>query len=345
MSESAIDVFCHYLPPKFSERALEINSAPPFMWTRALKMKVMVDLDARLELMESFPGYRQIPSLVSPPIEMLGSPGQTPELAKIANDEMSQIRRSHPDLFPSFVASLPLNNPDASMEEAERAVKELDAAGVQIFTPVLGEAVDHPKFLQIFELMGSLGKAVWLHPAGGMNRPDYKGEDYSRFESWWVLRWPYESSLAMYRLVFSGLFDRYPDLPIVTHHSGGIVPMMEGRLGSGLDLLGTRTPPEYEEAIAPKIGERPLDAIRRFYADTATFGSRPAIECGLEFFGVDRMLFASDMPFDPEEGPGYIRETLRAIREMDLSDEESRKILSGNAERIFGLTAGKGSNG
>ena len=315
------------------------------MWQRALRMRVMVDLAARLELMARFPGYRQIPSLASPPIEMLGTPEQTPELARIANDEMAEMCRNHPEQFPAFVASLPLNNSEASMTEAERAVSQLGAAGVQIFTPVLGEAVDQSRFLQLFELMGRRNKAVWLHPAGGMDRPDYYGEGVSKFESWWVFRWPYESSLAMYRLIFTGLFDRYPNLPVVTHHSGGMVPMLEGRLGSGLELLGTRTPENCLEAIAPRIGEKPLLAMRRFYADTATFGSRSAIECGLEFFGIDRMLFASDMPFDPEEGPGYIRETLRAIGEMDLSETDRVKILSGNAERLFHLTERRGGNG
>ncbi|MCA9443111.1 MAG: amidohydrolase [Candidatus Omnitrophica bacterium] len=335
--DEAIDVFCHCLTPRFCNRALEVCVTPPLMWTRALNMKVMVDIEARLSLMKGFPGYRQIPSLASPPIEMLGTPEETPELARIANDELAEMCQQRLDEFPSFVASLPLNNPEESMVEAERATRDLGAAGIQIFTPVLGRAVDQPEILQLFELMGTLGKAVWLHPAGGMNRPDYQGEKVSRFESWWTLRWPYESSLAMYRLIFTGIFDRYPDLPIVTHHSGGMIPMMAGRLGSGLELLGTRTPPEMEEAIAPAIGEKPLEAMRRFYADTATFGSRSAIECGLEFFGPDRMLFASDMPFDPEEGPGYIRETLKAIGEMNISDEDRQKVLSGNAERIFRL--------
>ena len=335
---AVVDVFCHCLPPKYCERALEVCGSPPFMWERARKMKVMVNLEARLQLMDQFPGYCQIPSLASPPIEMLVSPDESPELARIANDEMAEMCRSHPDRFPSFVASLPLNHPEASMAEARRAISQLGASGVQIFTPVLGEAVDQPKFLQLFELMGELGRAVWLHPAGGMNRPDYHGEPVSRFESWWVLRWPYETSLAMYRLILTGLFDRFPDLMVITHHSGGIVPMVEGRLGPGLELLGTRTPPEYQEALAPAIRETPLQAMKRFYADTATFGSRSAIECGLNFFGIDRMLFGTDMPFDPEEGTGYIRATLAAIDEMNLSPEDQQKILSGNARRVLGLT-------
>lgn len=337
MTETVIDVFCHLLTPRFCERALEVCAAPPFMWERARKMKVMVDLDSRLELMSRFPGYRQIPSLVSPPIEMLGTPEQTPELAAIANDEMAEICADHPQEFPSFVASLPLNNPEASLQEAERAVRELGAAGIQVFTPVVNAPVDRSEFLQLFERMAELGKAVWLHPAGGMNRPDYESETVSRYESWWVLRWPYESSVAMYRLAMSGIFDRYPDLVVITHHAGGMIPMMEGRLDSGLELLGTRTPEAHRAAVASLIREKPVDAMRRFHADSATFGSRAAIECGLAFFGVERMLFASDMPFDPEEGPGYIRETLRAIREMDLSEADRAKILSGNAERIFGL--------
>ena len=113
--------------------------------------------------------------------------------------------------------------------------------------------------------------------------------------------------------------------------------MMEGCLGPGMELLGTRTPQECADVVTTSLSEPLLDALRRFYADTASFGSRSAIECGLAFFGTDKLLFASDMPFDPEGGAGYIRETLRAIKEMELSDSARAKILHGNAERLLGL--------
>jgi predicted TIM-barrel fold metal-dependent hydrolase len=169
-----------------------------------------------------------------------------------------------------------------------------------------------------------------------MTTPDYSTEKVSKFDLWWALGWPYETSVAMGRLVFSGLFDRCPDLAIITHHVGGMIPMMEGRIGSGLDLLGTRVLPGYEQAVKTSLKQRPLEAFRKFYADTASFGSRAAIECGKAFFGIDRLLFATDMPFDPEQGPGYIRETFRAIDGMALSADQREAILFRSALKLCG---------
>ncbi len=118
--------------------------------------------------------------------------------------------------------------------------------------------------------------------------------------------------------------------------------MMEGRFGPGLKMLGTRNPPELADAVATPLEEAPLDAFRRFYADTATFGSQAAIECGIAFFGAKHMMFGSDMPFDPEKGPGFIRETLSAIDKMSLSPRDRRKILSQNAGAVLGLDHRRG---
>jgi hypothetical protein len=80
-----------------------------------------------------------------------------------------------------------------------------------------------------------------------------------------------------------------------------------------------------------------LQACRKFYADTASFGARPAIECGRAFFGVDRLLFATDMPFDPGQGRDYIHATLAAIASMDLTAKERKQVLWENARRLFKL--------
>lgn len=74
-----------------------------------------------------------------------------------------------------------------------------------------------------------------------------------------------------------------------------------------------------------------------FYADTALFGSLSGTICGLDFFGVGNVLFASDSPFDPEKGPGYIRETIRVIEKLPISDEERKRIFEGNARRVLKL--------
>lgn len=88
-----------------------------------------------------------------------------------------------------------------------------------------------------------------------------------------------------------------------------------------------------------ELKERPIDYFKEFYADTATFGSKSAIECALNFYRADREVFASDAPFDPEKGPMYIRETIRCIEEIDMSEVDRAKIFHGNAIALMGLKA------
>jgi aminocarboxymuconate-semialdehyde decarboxylase len=118
-----------------------------------------------------------------------------------------------------------------------------------------------------------------------------------------------------------------------------MVPYFEGRVGPGWDQLGTRTSDEDYGALLKKLKKRPLDYFRMFYADTAVFGSQAATECGLKFFGADRVLFASDAPFDPEKGSAYIRWTIEIIDRLDITPAERSAIYEGNARRLLKLPA------
>jgi aminocarboxymuconate-semialdehyde decarboxylase len=162
---------------------------------------------------------------------------------------------------------------------------------------------------------------------------DYRTEDVS---AWWALGWPYETGAAMARLVFSGTFERHPGLKIITHHLGGIVPYLEGRVGYGWDQLGVRTSGVDYSGVLRTLKTRPVDHFRRFYADTAMFGAHAATRCGLEFFGADRVLFASDMPFDPTPGL-YMRETIRVLESLDLDADQKERIYCGNAKQLLKL--------
>lgn len=332
-----IDIFCHMLPAEYCAAAERALAKPSFMFARAQAIPVMVNLEARFRVMDQFAGYQEVPSLASPTPEQLADAAASPALARVANDAMATIADRHRDRFPGFVATLPLNNPEASLSEAERAVVELGAAGVQITTSVGGRPIDAPEYLALFELMWQRGRAVWLHPVRPMSRADYPSEEFSKFDIWWSLGWPHETSIAMARLAFAGLFDRCPGAVVITHHVGGTIPMMEGRLGSGMELLGTRNPPELSHAVRHEMKTTPLQAVRKFYADTASFGSSAAIECGRKFFGADHLLFATDMPFDPEQGPGYIRKTLAALAELNLTTSEHESVLWKNAQRLLKL--------
>ncbi len=119
----------------------------------------------------------------------------------------------------------------------------------------------------------------------------------------------------MTRLVYSKIMDNHPNLKIITHHFGGIVPMLEGRLGPGNDVMGSRTSDEDYVGLRKSLKKRPLDYFKQdFWADTAVFGGKPATKCGLEFYPLEKIVFASDCPFDPEGGTMYPRQTLRDPR-------------------------------
>jgi uncharacterized protein len=331
-----IDVFNHIFPKPFFERLLDVvvNRGATKRW---LNIPFLHDLDVRFRMLEEFgPDYRQILSLSAPPIESINPDrGITLDLATLANDSMADLVRVHPARFPGFIASLPLNYPDQSVAELERAVTALGALGVQLFSNVNGVPLDDPRFWPLFETSERLRCPILLHPARGAAFADYVGEPKSKYEIWWTFGWPYETSAAMQRLVFSRLFDRLPAIRIVAHHLGAMIPYFEGRIGHGLDQLGARTADEDYAALLASLPKRPYDYFKMFWADTAVFGSRPATECGLEFFGPDQVVFASDAPFDPEGGALYIRETLKVIDSLEIPEAQRRQIYQGNAERLF----------
>ena len=209
---------------------------------------------------------------------------------------------------------------------------------VQIFTNVGGKPLDRPEFEGFFAAMDKIGKPIWIHPERGANHPDYRDEEKSLYEIWWTFGWPYETSVAMSRLVFSKTLDKYPRLKIIVHHLGAMVPYHEGRVGPGWDQLGKRTTDEDYFALLKSLRKRPLDYFKQdFNADSAVFGSRAATVCGLEFYGADRVVFASDCPFDPEGGTQYIRETIKIIDGLDIPEGNRHAIYHGNAERLMRL--------
>jgi predicted TIM-barrel fold metal-dependent hydrolase len=331
-----IDVFNHIFPKPFFERLQEVvvNRGGIKRW---LHIPFLHDLDVRFRMLEEFgPEYRQILSLSAPPIESINPDRRiTLDLATLANDSMAELVRAYPERFPGFIASLPLNHPDESVRELERAVGDLGALGVQLFSNVNGLPLDDPRFAPLFDAAHRLTCPILLHPARGAGFVDYPGEQKSKYEIWWTFGWPYETSAAMQRLVFSGLFDRLPGIRILAHHLGAMIPYFEGRVGYGLDQLGARTADEDYGALLKSMPHRPYDYFKMFWADTAVFGSRSATVCGLSFFGSDQVVFASDAPFDPEGGSLYIRETLKVIDSLDISAADRAKIYQGNAERLF----------
>lgn len=334
-----IDVFNHILPKRYFEKIVNVGPGGKNkdMEKRNSNIPFLFDLEERFRIMDMFDDYVQVPCLPHPPAEAFGPPPISTELSKLANDEMANLVQKYPDRFLSFIATLPMNDPDGLLTEAERAIKSLGAVGVQVCTNVLGRRLDKPETMPLFDLMAELDRPIWIHPVRGADFPDYKSELKSHYEIWWVFGWPYETSVAMAHLAFAGLFDRHPHIKIITHHMGGMIPYFEGRVGPGWDQLGTRTYDEDYTLLLKRLGKRPLEYFKMFYADTALFGAREATLCGLKFFGPKKVLFASDAPFDPEKGSAYIRWTIEIIDSLDITSEERKAIYEGNARRLMKL--------
>jgi predicted TIM-barrel fold metal-dependent hydrolase len=300
-------------------------------------VRTVYDLEARFRMMDAFDDYAQILSLGLPPLEGVAGSDKTPELARVANDGLAELVAKYPDRFAGYVGALPMDVPDAAAREAERILINGNANGLQLHTNVNGACLDEPRFLPIFEIAAKSGKPILLHPARKPDVADFPAETKSRYEIWTIFGWPYETSATMARLVFSGIMTRFPDLKILTHHLGAMIPFFDMRIDTGWATLGSRTSDEDYSRVLPSLGKPLLDCFKQFYGDTALCGGRIGTVCGIDFFGPDHVLFASDAPFGPEGGAGYIRSTMAVIDSLEIPHADKEKICFRNATSFFGL--------
>jgi uncharacterized protein len=330
-----IDIYNHVMPAGYFE-LLKRHSTDAGMVKRIASVRLVWDIEARVQMLEKFPDVQQVLTLSQPAPEMLGGPELAAQAARVANDGMFEICRKWPRKFPAFVAALPMNDVPAALEEMDRAIDVLGARGIQIGTSVNGRPLDDPEFLPIFERATEHHDVpIWMHPFRAATVADYRDEAKSRYEIWQVLGWPFETSVAMARIVFSGMLDRLPDMRIITHHCGGVVPYLSGRADTLWAQLGSRTADEDYGAILRRMSKPPIEYFKMFFGDTVLGGSASALRCGLDFFGPDHVVFASDCPFDPEGGPMFIREGIRSIEDLDLPEAVKHKIYYLNALRLL----------
>jgi uncharacterized protein len=333
-----IDAFTHFFPKEFFDKLNEVAHDYKDIGKRVRSLPALYDIDARKKIVDGHKDYQQILSYSQPPVENIAkTPAQIDEFCRIINDGFAELISREKDHFPGWVAQISLAAPDAGVAEAERAVKQLGALGVQIYTNVKGKPLDSPEFRPFWDKMSALGIPIWMHPARGAEVPDYITEQKSLYEIWWTFGWSYETATAMMRLVYSKIMDTHPGLKVITHHFGGIVPMLEGRIGPGNDVMGARTSDVDYVSVRKSLKKRPLDYFKQdFWADTAVFTAEPATRAGLAFFPRDKIVFASDCPYDPEGGTMYPRETLRILDSLNLPKADQDKIYFKNLEAVTG---------
>jgi len=330
-SSLKIDVFPHIFPKPVFDRIGQLKPAftnGPIVAGRP----AIYDLDARFRMMDGYDGYVQVLTLAAPPIEDFAEGQDAIDLAALSNDSMAELCRKYPDRFLGFAASVSLYDVDSAIGEVERSVKDLGALGVQIFTNVKGQPMDDPKFEPLYARMAELDKVVWIHPTRTEDHPDYPTESKSKYGLYFKFGWPYETTVCISRLIFSGIVERYPSLRFLTHHAGGIIPHVAGRLGLRQESPGQRKGLGVEDRFNP---EYTVELYKRFYGDSVFSGAHGPLECALEFFGTDHILFGTDMPFGGEAGELFVRETIADIE--TLPEPERDALFEANARSLLGI--------
>jgi aminocarboxymuconate-semialdehyde decarboxylase len=165
-----------------------------------------------------------------------------------------------------------------------------------------------------------------MHPSRPPVYPDYIDEQVSKYQVWQTLSWLMDSSAAMVRIVFAGVFDRYPDLKLIVHHHGALVPLFAKRMQYGWDYFEESTGKKQVTSIS-----RPyIDHFRKFYCDTATQGHEPALlEMACRFFDSSRILFGSDAPMDATGGKAFTLDAASSVEAMAIPAEDKQRIYRG----------------
>lgn len=311
-----IDGYAHYLPPSFRDEMLD--SFPSDELRDLEDATHMWDVESRLDDLDHNGIDRQVVSLARSSIwPGIGREHSLP-LTELANDGVREICDEYDRFIP--VATLPFLTGEY-LEELDRCIEQLDMAGVQIFSNVAGRPLDDPEFRPFFERVEEHGVPIWLHP----QLHDWYdwAPEYGNHK---IYGWPFDTTLALSRLVYGGVMEAY-DLDIVTHHMGGMVPFFPQRLRTFDEASGN----------AERAGlSRPLlDYFKEFYADTVSNGDVPSLECANRFYGSDQMVFATDYPFGPDRGQTWLEGGVRAVEEMDVSEADREAIFGGNLRSLL----------
>ena len=275
-----------------------------------------IDLAQRLKDMARCGVDMQVITLTTPGVER-EEPELGIRLARLTNDAYGDIMERFPDRFVAL-ATLPMQSPAAATEELERAVKERGLRGAMIFSNVGGKPIDGREFTPVYEKAVQLDVPIFIHPTSPVNT---KGmEDYRLVP---VMGFGVDTSLAILRLVFSGVMERLPELKLVATHTGGVFPYLRGRIEAAYDA--------YPETKV-NISKPPSEYFRRIWLDTVCYDS-DVLGSSFAFWGPGKMVLGSDYPHQI----GDLENCVARVRKLKIEDQQKEEILGGNAAKLLKL--------
>jgi aminocarboxymuconate-semialdehyde decarboxylase len=273
------------------------------------------DPEARLQALDAAGIDMQVLTLTTPGVHV-ENPEKGHSLAQRVNEAFAEIISRYPSRF-TALAALPLQDSRASVEALERAVRQLGLPGAMLFTNVNGTPLDDPQFWPLFEKAAELDVPLFLHPATPAESGPMKA-----YRLVALVGFLHETTVAITRLVFSGIFQRWPNLKLVLSHLGGTVPYLAERID-----LGYRVYPECQHLPQP-----PSEILKKFYMDTIPHSPK-ALAFAAEFAGVDKLLLGSDYPHQIGDLVGSVQ----TVEGLAIPAEDKAKILGQNTARLLKL--------
>ncbi len=274
------------------------------------------DIDFREGVLDAAGIDTQVLTFTSPGSHV-ESPRQARSIASRVNDSLADIIARRPGRF-TALATLPLNDPEASAVEARRAVEELGFRGFMLFSNVNGQALSDECFWPIYELADDHRCVLYIHPIHPVG--------VEAMTDYWLmplLGFTFDTTLAAAKLVFSGVAARFPRIDWALAHLGGTIPYLAERLDRGFHAF---------EDCRQNIDRPPSEYLKRFYYDTVNFDPK-ALQLAIDFAGTGRILAGSDYPHKI----GSLEKMIESIGALDISASDKESILGGNAARLMGI--------
>ncbi|MGH7466634.1 MAG: amidohydrolase family protein [Longimicrobiales bacterium] len=324
-----IDVHNHYYPPAYLDalrrgpsnvRITEDDQGNPWLHYPGdynVAVRGHRDIAYRAEVLEQEAVDLQVVTLTTPGTHVEPS-ARAAELARLVNDAFAEVVRTRGQRF-SALATLPLNDPEASTHELQRALNELQLPGAMLFSNINGVALSDARFWPLYEVANHHSCVLHIHPTNPVS--------VQQMQEYWLMPlvgFLFDTTVAAASLVFSGVAERFPNIKWVLSHLGGAIPYLAERLDRGFEA--------FAECRA-HIQRPPSSYLKQFYYDTVNF-DRAALHLAIRFAGAQHILAGSDYP----HAIGSIPLMKQALASLDVSPEERAAILGGNAARLFALT-------
>lgn len=313
-------------------QAPDPDSGMSYFYDKKLKCRINTatfqgrDPDRRVEHMDRLGIDIQVLSVPAPGADRFDGEAAV-SLARKSNNALADICGKYPRRFVGLF-TLPTSSINASLDEMARAVNELGLRGFGCYSNLNGRPLDSEELFPIYERLARYGLPIYIHPTAPLATAAC-GLDIMPVL---IYGWAFDSTVAMTRLVYGRVMERFPEIDFVMADVGGVLPFFATRAAN---IYRGRT-----EEIRKRYGlkENPLDSLKRFHVDTADHLSL-TLRCVLDFFGPDRLVLGTNYPYGPEEGCLLIKNSLRSIDELGLKQEEKDKLLGGNAARVLKLGA------